>query len=160
MLPNGDMEIVFSFDTTGSMNICLQRVRDSLQEIMERLFADIPGLKVSLFAHGDYCDAKSSYVTKYIDFTNNVQELCKFVRETGSTGGGDADECYELVLHQVRTQLNWTPGSQRALVLIGDAEPHGVDYPQNKLKIDWKKEVSALRDIMVGSFLLQLVNYV
>ena len=28
----------------------------------------------------------------------------------GSTGGGDADECYELVLREARTKLSWTKG--------------------------------------------------
>ena len=76
-----------------------------------------------------------------------------------ATGGGDADECYELVLrqvlyctvlyctllilyctvlyctvllHQARTQLSWTPGSVRSLVMIGDCNPHGPGYPLNR----------------------------
>ena len=61
-----------------------------------------------------------------------------------STGGGDWEECYELVLHQARTVLNWSPGTQRALVMIGDAIPHGTSYADNKAKIDWKKETQAL----------------
>jgi hypothetical protein len=34
----------------------------------------------------------------------------RFVEDVGATGGGDADECYELVLRQARTQLAWTAG--------------------------------------------------
>ncbi len=52
-----------------------------------------------------------------------------------TTGGGDWEECYELVLHQVQTQLNWSPGSQRALVMIGDAIPHDTTYPQVSISI-------------------------
>ena len=46
--------------------------------------------------------------------------------------------------------LAWRPGSQRSLVMIGDANPHGVNYPQNVDKIDWKEEVKHLYDEMVG----------
>ena len=57
-------------------------------------------------AHGDYCDT-NTYVTKWVDFTNDQKALCKFVNTVGATTGGDYPECYELVLHQVRlTSIN------------------------------------------------------
>ena len=150
--PGGLMEIVFSFDTTGSMSSCLNEVRDYVQNMVERLQADISGIRVAIFAHGDYCD-KSTYITKFIDFTTDVKQLTDFVKTTGSTGGGDTDECYELVLRQVRDELSWTPGSKRSLVLIGDAPPHEPNYPQNKLKINWRDEADLLAG-MVSFFLL------
>ncbi|KAJ8298642.1 hypothetical protein KUTeg_022702 [Tegillarca granosa] len=55
---------------------------------------------MALVAHGDYCDAGTTYVTKHIDFTTDVSRLCQWVQSVGSTGGGDADECYELVLYE------------------------------------------------------------
>ena len=57
-----------------------------------------------MIAHGDYCD-KANYVTKWIDFSNDSDSLCKFVRDVKPTGGGDFPECYELVLYQVRRPL-------------------------------------------------------
>ncbi|KAL3853581.1 hypothetical protein ACJMK2_017115 [Sinanodonta woodiana] len=144
-LPRGGiMEVAFSFDTTGSMSSCLDELRSRLQDMVQRLQADIPGIRIAIFAHGDYCDT-STYVTKYVDFTDNVAELCKFVKNAGPTGGGDADECYELVLYEVRTKLSWTPGSQRLLVMMGDASPHEPSYPQNTMKLDWKAEVQKLK---------------
>ena len=151
--PGGPMEIAFSFDTTGSMNSYLQGVRNHLQDIVTRLFADIPTLRISIMAHGDYCDSRN-YVTKHVDLTNDVVKLTNFVKNVKSTGGGDWEECYELVLRQMQTHVNWAPGTQRALVMIGDAIPHEKTYAQNKLKIDWKKEVVALRNMVshpVGS---------
>ena len=150
MPPGGPIEIVFSFDTTGSMSGVLGEVRNKVQEVINRLFADIPGLKISVFAHGDYCDSHT-YVTKYVDFTNDPKKLCHFVQTVKSTGGGDWEECYELVLRQVRENLSWTPGTQRALVMIGDAIPHDTSYPQNKDKIDWKQETNKLYKEMVSS---------
>ena len=83
------------------------------------LQSDIPGIRIAVFAHGDYCDRHSSYVTKHIDFSTDLQQLCDWVKDVGSTWGGDSDECYELVLHEMQS-LPWTPGTQRALVMIGD----------------------------------------
>ena len=44
--------------------------------------------------------------------------------------GVDGDECYELVLHEARVSLSWTPGTQQFLAMIGDANynPCDVDY--------------------------------
>ena len=145
--PGGAMEIAFSFDTTGSMNSFLRGVRDHLQDIVTRLFADIPTLRISIMAHGDYSDYEN-YVTKHVDLTNDVSKLTKFVKNVKSTHGGDWPECYELVLRQMQTRVSWAPGTQRALVMIGDAVPHEKTYALNKKKIDWRKEVVALGNMV------------
>ncbi|KAL4237476.1 hypothetical protein ACF0H5_002192 [Mactra antiquata] len=157
-LPNGPLEIVFSFDTTGSMSSCLAEVRGRVSDMVQRLQADIPGIKMAVFAHGDYCD-RSNYITKFVDFTDDVGKLVDFANNVSSTGGGDSDECYELVLHEVRTKLSWTPGSQRALVMIGDCNPHEPNYPQNTLKLNWRHEADALNDIGVRIYSVQCHNY-
>ena len=117
--PGGPIEVCFSFDTTGSMYGSIKVVKQNVQEMIPRLQNDIPGIRIAVFAHGDYCDRHSSYVTKHIDFSTDLQQLCDWVKDVGSTWGGDSDECYELVLHELQS-LSWTPGTQRALVMIGD----------------------------------------
>ena len=67
----------------------------------------------------------------------------------GSTGGGDSDECYELVLRQAWRDSSWAPGSQRALVMIGVAIPHEQTYHMNTLKLKWENEVKQLYNDMV-----------
>ncbi|XP_060567147.1 uncharacterized protein LOC132725943 [Ruditapes philippinarum] len=159
-LPNGPMEIVFSFDTTGSMFRCIEEVRGKVSDMIQRLQADIPGIKIAIFAHGDYCDKETAYVTKFMDFTDDVAKAVDFVKNAKYTfGGGDGGECYELVLHEVRTKLSWTPGSQRALVLFGDDRPHEPNFPQNKLKIDWSKEADCLASIGVRIYSVQCDDY-
>ena len=153
--PGGPIEICFSFDTTGSMSSSINAVKQNVQEMIQRLQTDIPGIRLTIFAHGDYCDRNRSYVTKHIDFSTDLKELCDWVKNVGSTGGGDSDECYELVLHEIQS-LSWTPGTQRALVMIGDAHPHDVNYPDNKLKLDWKKELEVLA-AMVGIFNIEYI---
>src|SRR5690242_17806038 len=46
------IELVFSFDTTGSMSKVLHEVRTKLKEMIRRLFADIPGIRIAIIAHG------------------------------------------------------------------------------------------------------------
>jgi hypothetical protein len=50
------VEIVFSFDTTGSMSSCLGEVRKKVSETCARLMKDIPKIRIGIIAHGDYGD--------------------------------------------------------------------------------------------------------
>ncbi|XP_067677857.1 uncharacterized protein [Haliotis asinina] len=153
--PAGLLEIVFSLDTTGSMSSCLVEVRGRLQDMIQRLQADIPAIRIAVFAHGDYC-TKSIYVTKWIDFTTDVKELCDFVMNVEETHGiGDDGECYELVLRQVGEELSWTPGSNRVLVVVGDDDPHGPNFSGNTQKIDWREEIQTLKNMGVKIYGVQ-----
>ena len=147
------LEIVFSFDTTGSMSKILDEVKGRLQDMIQRLQADIPGIRIGIIAHGDYCDAEVFYLIKKLDLTNDIKELCEFVQNVEGTGGGDEDECYEYVLHVARTEISWLAQTitgredhvNRILVLIGDAGPHEPDYPMNTMNLDWRQEYEFLR---------------
>lgn len=135
------IEVVFSFDTTGSMYPCLTQVRKKIKATVTRLMKEIPGMRIGIIAHGDYCDAGSTYVTKALDLTDDVEKICRFVERVEPTGGGDAPECYELVLHEAQA-LSWTPSYHKCFVLIGDDVPHGP--AQNPKRLNWREEVDKL----------------
>lgn len=149
------IEMVFSFDTTGSMYPCLTQVRRTVTETVTRLFKEIPGLRIGIVAHGDYVDARTSYVTKQQDLTNDPQAVIHFINNVARTHGGDAPECYELVLNEVQA-MNWTPDSKRVLVMIGDDLPHAIAH--NPKKLDWRKEAQALTGMGVQIHGVQALN--
>ncbi len=153
------IDIVFSFDTTGSMYPCLSQVRDTISATAKQLFRDIPGIRIGIVAHGDYCDAPPSgpYVIKMLDLTRDEDEIVKFVKKVEPTGGGDADECYELVLHEAR-RLTWSAGKQKILVMIGDACPHAPSYRDNVKKLDWRNEIALLREAGIHVYGVQALN--
>ena len=150
----GCTEIAWSYDTTGSMYPCLAQVRSVMEETVEKMFEDIPGLKIGCISHGDYCDGNK--VISILKLTDDKAKIYDFIRNSPQTGGGDAEECYELALHEARN-LGWTDGidSGRALVLIGDDLPHPPDYPQNKKQLDWATELIALQEMGVKVYPLQ-----
>ena len=78
-MDSNNVEVVFSFDTTGSMYPCLTQVRRNIKSTVTRLFEEIPGIRIGIIAHGDYCDKGSSYVTKALDLTPDADAICKFV---------------------------------------------------------------------------------
>ena len=154
-MTDNPVEVVFSFDTTGSMYPCLTQVRRNIKSTATRLAEEIPGIRIGVIAHGDYCDAKSTYVTKRLDLTDDVDAICRFVENVQPTGGGDAPECYELVLREAQ-DLSWSAGASKALVLIGDDVPHPAAHtPQ---KIDWRAEADRLTEAGVPVYGVQCLN--
>jgi hypothetical protein len=135
------IDLVISFDTTGSMYPCLAEVRRKVDETAKRLFREIPNLRIGIVAHGDYCDT-DTYITKHLQLTNDANAVSYFVKNVESTYGGDFPECYELVLHEVANKMSWADGSKRVLAMIGDATPHPKAH--NPGKLDWKEELDRL----------------
>ena len=148
------VEVMLSFDTTGSMYKYLDAVRASLSSALTELKAaadrESVVLRVGVVAHGDYCDKATAYVIKFLPLLDltpaNEAKIQDFIAGVGRTSGGDAPECYELALNKVRKGAHWTRGSRRALVLVGDANPHDVGYSINGYTnhIDWKHEAEHL----------------
>ncbi len=166
------IDLVISFDTTGSMYPCLSQLRRKVQESIRKLFREIPDLRVGIIAHGDYYDSvvPSSYVVKALDLTTDQSKICNFVQTVGKTYGGDAPECYELVLHEARG-LTWKAGKAKAFVLIGDDVPHGPEYKEhvrlpsgktvlveNKKRLDWRNEIDVLQQMNVSVYGVQALN--
>mmetsp|Transcript_18347 Transcript_18347/g.27251 ORF Transcript_18347/g.27251 Transcript_18347/m.27251 type:complete len:341 (-) Transcript_18347:29-1051(-) len=121
---------------------CLGQVKNKIKSLVERLLRDVPHMKIALIAHGDYEDEGETYLMKKCNFSCDADILTKWVGDIGSTCGYDGDEAYEYVLRESQS-LAWSPTcTRRALVMIGDANPHTKN--NNKYNIDWKKEARNL----------------
>jgi ubiquitin/Mg-chelatase subunit ChlD len=141
------VDIVFCFDTTGSMSGVIQMVRTEVATTVARLLKDIPKLRIGIMNLGDYCDCNRALTT--LDLSEDATGICKFVREQATTGGGDFPEAYELALLEANRSISWRDGSAKALVMIGDAHPHPPSYTEEL--IDWKQELErlALRGVKI-----------
>jgi hypothetical protein len=153
-------DIVFCFDTTGSMSSVIQSVRNNLTETIDRLFKEIKGLRIGLLSHGDYCDYREGNPIYWkIDLTNDIDNIKSFIKDVPNTGGGDAAECYEYMLKVVQ-DFNWK-SNIKVFVIIADEVPHEVGYElpsslQNKpeltngqtskLAINWKHETDKCKE--------------
>ena len=76
-------------------------MRNKVEQTGNRLYNEIPGIRIAVFAHGDYQDKGSTYDTTWVDFSTDKKKICDFIKNVSSTCGYDSDECYELVLRQV-----------------------------------------------------------
>jgi hypothetical protein len=58
---DGMLDMVIAFDTTGSMAGCIRSVKEYVTELVPKLFAVNPNLRLGVVAFGDYCDVKSQH---------------------------------------------------------------------------------------------------
>lgn len=151
------VQIVWSFDTTGSMSSCLEAVKSEIHRLSARLLEDIPGLEIGLIAHGDYCDRHSSYLIRTMPFSTDPGQIEEWVKSVGPTGGGDAPEAYEIALRAAATEFKWNsqPDARKVLAMIGDELPHEADFVENVDRVDWNVELENLADLGVRCFGVQ-----
>ena len=153
------IDLVVSFDTTGSMYPVISQVKKEVEQFVRDTFTEFTDLRLGVITHGDYCDEGNPYTIRVMDLTRTEDRLCRFIRETESTYGGDADECYELVLNTAREVVNWREDAQKVLIMIGDAAPHSPGYPANKKHLDWREEVDELYTEGIKVFAVHALSY-
>ena len=168
------IDLVLSFDTTGSMSGAIADVRKNLTQFCNHLFGMGHDLRVSVIAHGDYGDGLDTF--QHLPFCAEAERVTSFVKTAKNTSGGDNDECYELVLYKAG-QMPWRPDADKILILFGDADPHDTrgyqtGYGWNALNgrkdmerlvpkgmtLDWRSEVVRLKDRGVAIFAVQCIS--
>ncbi len=123
------LDIVVSFDTTGSMMPAIAEVRRKVEQFVDQLYKETSDLRIGIIAHGDYIDASDTYLLQKTSLVGleGKNRLIDFIRTVSPTSGGDNDEAYEYVLKTVET-LDWRESADKVFILIADADPHPVGY--------------------------------
>lgn len=149
------MDLVVSFDTTGSMSPCIAEVRRKVIEFCNELL--IGDTRIALISHGDYCDDVNKI--NILPFTSDKNSIINFIKHSPNTHGGDADECYELVLNEM-CKLDWQH-SDKVAILIGDANPHYVGYQYGRVvnNLDWRNEARNLVNQGVNLYPVQCLGH-
>jgi Mg-chelatase subunit ChlD len=154
--PSQKLDVTLTFDTTGSMYGYLTEVRQQLNHLSQEIREGVPNAKIGVIAYGDYCDAPQTYVTKVLNLTDNYQQIHHFIQQVEKTDGGDFPEAVEEALYQ-GNQLTWRLGSRRAMVLVGDAPPHGVVDSLQKCEYGhhWQDETQNLSKKAIKVYTVQ-----
>lgn len=156
------LDIVISFDVTGSMMPVLNAVRENLERLTATIFAAEMGganpgeasTRMMIFAHGDY-DAEPYQVTSTPGFTSDPAEVAAFIRGVGSVRNGwNEGENYEVVLDRC-CSLDWRPGARKLLILVGDDIPHPPHFPENRERLDWRASGRRLAEMDIRCFAVQ-----
>ncbi|MEI8274193.1 MAG: vWA domain-containing protein [Paludibacter sp.] len=148
-----NLDVVFIFDATGSMTPYINEVKRNLQEIIQEIKNSIPTSLISVIAYADYPHLSAAFLTKVLNLTNDTQLIKNFISEIYTTGNDDIPEAVEVALSDA-TKLNWRIISKKAVIVVGDAPPHGVTDAMIQQK-DYKIEANKLIQKQVKIYTVQ-----
>ncbi len=123
---NKTVEIAFVVDATGSMGDEIEYLKIELEDVLNKTFeryADLNVLAASVF----YRDNGDEYLTKHVDFNNDLLKVLNFIKLQKAGGGGDMPEAVDAALNTAIDSLHWSDDARtKMLFLILDAPPHAT----------------------------------
>lgn len=128
-------DVLFLFDTTGSMGGALDRAKAQILTVQERIRADIPDVQFAVAEMKDYPGVEEygdpgDYPWKLLQpVTADADRIQAAIDVMYAEGGNDSPEAYAGALHQadVDPAVGWRSGTRRLVVLIADEMPHDTD---------------------------------
>lgn len=115
----GYMDVVFVFDTTGSMREEIDGLKRSAIDFAGYLAGSGIDYRLGLVTFGDEIRSNEG-------FTTDAPTFREWISSLEAVEGGDTPEnAFEALREAVR--LDFRPEAQRILVLITDAPPHSAD---------------------------------
>lgn len=124
-LQESGLDIVFVFDSTGSMTRTILDTKSTIVEMLTVLRLLVPGARVGLVTYRDE-GRREEYVVRQVPLDLDYWRATNFVQFIVAEGGGDREEAVRDGLETAFAQ-SWRPGARRVVVLAGDAPPHTRD---------------------------------
>lgn len=124
-LRRSGLEIVFVFDSTGSMARTIDDTKSTIAQMLGVLRALIPDARIGLVTYRDH-GAREEYLTRQVPLGIDFWRATNFVQFVSAAGGGDRPEDVRSGLRAAFEQA-WRSGARRVVVLAGDAPPHAED---------------------------------
>ncbi len=120
------LDIVITFDSTGSMSGEINEVKAQISRIGQILFKLVPKARIGICTYRDQGD---EFVAKGLPLTGNLGEVRYFLNAIEAGGGGDHPEAVHEGLQWVLNNNHFRPNARKVILLFGDAPPH-----RNKLQ--------------------------
>lgn len=124
-LRKSGLEIVFVFDSTGSMTRTINETKETITEMLDVLRALVPDARIGLVTYRDR-GRSEDYITRDVPLGADYWRAVNFVQQVLAEGGGDRPEAVREGLENAFGQT-WRAGARRVVVLAGDAPPHPGD---------------------------------
>ncbi len=141
-------DVMFVFDTTGSMGGAITEAKEQIQEAMTQIGASLPDVQFGLAEMRDYSsvnfngtpeeieeeelyDIGSGFQpwTLVVPITANQSAVAGGITGLFATGGGDGPEAYGRALFETdgNPAVGWRPGTRGVIVLVADNVPHDTE---------------------------------
>jgi hypothetical protein len=170
-------DVLFVFDTTGSMSGALSEAQGQATSVMSDLSGRLPSLRFGVAQLRDYGSTPVWRVEQ--ELSADRASVQAAIDSLNAGEGGDSPEAYGTGLLQSRSDpaVGWAPGAKHLVVLIADDVPHdddlnagvpaeivnqpspwdtGTDEGPTGTGIDWQQE---LADFAAADYTLAYVLY-
>ncbi len=125
-LRKSGLEIVFVFDSTGSMTRTIVDTKTTIVQMLAVLQALVPDARIGLVTYRDR-GPREQYIVRQLPLGLDFWRASNFVQFVVAEGGGDRPEEVRAGL-RAAFQQEWSPHARRVVVLAGDAPPHDDDW--------------------------------
>lgn len=116
--------LVFLFDTTGSMHSSIDRYQDEAKKLATEVYAS--GGHVALF---EFRDLQEDFPTRELcSFSCTEDEFIQAIDQLEPDGGGDESESLLSAVLTVMNATSWQNGATKSIVALTDAGYHDPDY--------------------------------
>ena len=121
------LEIVITFDSTGSMEGEIEEVKNKIERMGSALFRMIPKTRIGICTYRDH-DAR--YLVKGLPLSDDLSEVVRFLADISAGDGGDDPEAVQAGLEWSIQQNQFRDGARKVILLFGDSPPHipDLDY--------------------------------
>jgi hypothetical protein len=162
------LDVVFVFDSTGSMGGIILEVKTRIRQLMKVVTYLVPNARLGLVTYRDwkkYDLDDYEYTVKYMPLVkgdrDGLDKLEAFLRTTEAYGGGDIPEAVLGGIETAVQKCGWNKTSKKVMIVFGDAPPHAEDNGLSKVYAlckDWHDKTGGIIsciDTTGGSKLLQ-----
>lgn len=123
------IELMLIIDTTGSMGDELEYLKSELAYVIEEIKKNNNDISIYI-ALLFYRDQNDAYITKYVEFTDDVNLTIAELKKQGANEGGDFEEAVQIAFNEA-LQKNWTSKNSTKIILhVADAPAHDQDIQQ------------------------------
>jgi hypothetical protein len=134
-------DVMFVFDTTGSMGGAISEAQSDIQEAMSQIASALPDPQFGLVEVSDYDEVTNPGEFEYgigsgfapwtlhVPITANQSQVSQALLNLSADGGGDGPEAYGRALFESAANpgIGWRAGARGVIVLVADNVPHDND---------------------------------
>jgi hypothetical protein len=118
------LDIVFCFDSTGSMGGEIGEVKNQIKRIGNALQARIPKTRISICTYRDTTDA---YTVIGQPLDDDIQRVANYLSDITAGGGGDMPEAVQEGMKWSVKNNEFKSSARKVMLIFGDAPPHPED---------------------------------
>ena len=137
----GKLDVVFVFDSTGSMGGIILEVKTRIRQFISCVSYFVPETRLGIVTYRDkkkYDLDDYEYTARYLGLTGpkesgGMEKIQRFLRETEAYGGGDIPEAVYDGVEAAIGKMNWRADAKKVIIIFGDAPPRPEDNGVSKL---------------------------